>query len=103
MRHDELDAAPLKLRDELKRIICVETFEAQRAGLVITLGGEPIAECSDKVSRTFLVAAAEEPHADRLRTIHRRNAQPNHNAAEHRKQIAPLHGWMAPVLPGVIR
>src|SRR5215471_17866322 len=102
MRHDKLDTPPLQLRDKgrnaLKRIIGVETLEAQCIGFVITLDGEPIAQCSDKISRTFLVTFAEEPDARRRRAIHRRSPQRNHNAAEHRKQIASLHGWMVSAL-----
>ena len=35
------------------------------------------------------------PDARRLRAIRRRSAQGNHNAAEHRKQIASLYGSMS--------
>src|SRR6516164_7849281 len=102
MCHDELDAPPLQFRDKrrntFERIIGVKAFEAQRVGLVVTLGGEPVAECSDKTSRTFPVAAAEKPDARRRRAIYCRSAQRNHNAAEHRKQIAAVHVRMVFVL-----
>jgi hypothetical protein len=65
-------------------------FEAQRVGLAIPLGGEPIAECGDKINRTFFVTAADEPDARRRSTHRCRGAQRNHRAAEYRKQIASL-------------
>src|SRR5215471_4004885 len=106
MRHDKVDAPPLQLRDKhgnaLKRIIGVETLEAQCIGLVITLDGEPIAQCSDKTSRTFHFTFAEEPDARRRRAIHRRSPQRNHNTAKHREQIASFHGWMVSALQEVM-
>lgn len=92
--HDQLDMPPLKfgdeLRDAIERIIGVEAFEAQRAGLVITLGSKSIAQCRDKRSRAFLVTAADKPHAHRLRAFHRRGA-----ASRSRRF---MHGWLLCVL-----
>jgi len=107
MCHDELDTPPLefcdKRRDILERVISVQTFEVQCPRLMVALRGEPIAQCGDKCSRTFLVAAADEPHAHRLRGFRCRKAQCNHSTAEHRGQITSLHMRMALVVHSVDR
>ena len=105
MCHDELDAPPLQFRDKrrnaFERIIGVKAFESQRVQLVITIGGEPIAESSDKTSRAFLVTAAEESYARRCRAFRRQGRSgttPPQSAASSFRRFMP----MIPALQEVI-